>query len=161
MEPGDTSRAGKPATRSFSSADDGEPPSKRPKPRLSAHGKYTAVENALETALAQAIDMGFELKQTSSHLDVAKAELGAYQGRSEGGVVLVFIIFPHCRSCCFLLGALLCCAPPSPPPLDAVLPFRKPPVVRSGSGFLKENFARPLAGIVRGAGAGAAARSAP
>ena len=79
MELEDASRAGKPATRSSSSTDDGEPPSKKPKPRFNAHGKYTAVENALETALAQAIDMGSELKQTSSHLDVAKAELGAYQ----------------------------------------------------------------------------------
>ena len=41
------------------------------------------VENAPETAQAQAIDMGFELKQTSSHLDVAKAELEAYQRRPE------------------------------------------------------------------------------
>ena len=41
------------------------------------------VENALETAQAQAIDMGFELKQTSSHLDVAKAELEAYQSFPE------------------------------------------------------------------------------
>ena len=82
MEPGGASRAGKLATRSSSSADDDdEPPSKKPKPRFNAHGKYTVVENALETALAQAIDMGSELKQTSSHLDVAKAELGAYRRR--------------------------------------------------------------------------------
>ena len=61
MELDGASRAGKPATRSPSSADDGEPPSKKPKPRFNAHGKYTAAEKALETALAQAIDMGFEL----------------------------------------------------------------------------------------------------
>ena len=83
MQLDDASRAGKPAMRSSSSADDGEPPSKKPKPRFNAHGKYTAVENALEAALAHAIDMGSELKQTSSHLDVAKAELEAYQRRSE------------------------------------------------------------------------------
>ena len=77
MELEDASRAGKPATRSSSSTDDGAPPSKKPKPRFKAHGKYTTVENALETALAQAIDMGFELKQTSLHLNVAKAELEA------------------------------------------------------------------------------------
>ena len=52
MELEDASRAGKPATRSSSSTDDGEPPSKKPKPRFNAHGKNTAVENALETALA-------------------------------------------------------------------------------------------------------------
>ena len=83
MELDDASRAGKPATRPSSSADDGEPPSKKPRPRFNAHGKYTAVENALGTVLAHAIDMGFELKQTSSHLDVAMAELEAYQRRSE------------------------------------------------------------------------------
>jgi len=77
MEPDDTSRAGKPATCSSSSAGNGEPPSKKPRPRFNAHRKYTMVENALETAQAQAIDMGFELKQTSSHLDAAKAELEA------------------------------------------------------------------------------------
>ena len=77
MELGDASRAGKPATCSSSSVDDGEPPSKKPKPRFSAHGKHTTVENAPGTALAQAIEMGFELKQTSSHLDVAKAGLEA------------------------------------------------------------------------------------
>ena len=38
MELDDASRAGKPATRSSSSADDGEPPSKKPKPRFSAQG---------------------------------------------------------------------------------------------------------------------------
>ena len=85
MQLDDASRAGKPATRSSSSSadDDGEPPSKKPKPRFNAHGKYATVENALGTALAQAIDIGSELKQTSSHLDVAKAELEAYQRRSE------------------------------------------------------------------------------
>ena len=50
MELEDASRAGKPATRSSSSTDDGAPPSKKPKPRFKAHGKYTTVENALETA---------------------------------------------------------------------------------------------------------------
>ena len=44
-------RAGKPATRPSFSADDGEPPSKKPKPRFNAYGKYTTVENALETVL--------------------------------------------------------------------------------------------------------------
>ena len=71
VEVDDASRAG-PATRSSSSADDGEPPSKKPKPRFNAHGKYTTVENELETELAQAIDM-----------DVTKAELEAYQRRPE------------------------------------------------------------------------------
>ena len=52
MELEDASRAGKPATRSSSSTDDGAPPSKKPKPRFNAHGKYTTVKNALETALA-------------------------------------------------------------------------------------------------------------
>ena len=41
------------------------------------------MESALETALAQAIDMDFELEQASSNLDVAKAELGAHQRHSE------------------------------------------------------------------------------
>ena len=47
MELEDASRAGKPATRSSSSAGDGEPPSKKSKPRFNAHGKYTRVRGRI------------------------------------------------------------------------------------------------------------------
>ena len=75
----DASRAGKPATRSSSCTDGCEPPSKKPKQPHARDGKFTSVEGALKTTLAQTIDLGLQLKQALSDLEVAKAGLEAYE----------------------------------------------------------------------------------